>query len=336
MVRLHPPFAASTSSGRHRVVATDFGLSSTATKDLEQYLAAEGLRVEAALDRFLPPGSDFPSVVHEAMRYSVFAGGKRLRPLLVLSAAESIDPAAADAVLPAACAIELIHTYSLIHDDLPSMDNSDMRRGRPTCHVLFGEAVAVLAGDALHALAFQLLATPVPGVASVTSLAVVSEIASAIGTAGMVGGQVLDLLAERRPHLPAIPHWLEDGPAAVRDIHLRKTAALIRASIRVGAMLAKAPPLTLDLLTLYGERLGLAFQIIDDVLDEVGEATKLGKEARRDAVASKLTYPAVYGVEQSRVIAAQLTDEAVAAVEPLGSGGQRLAALARLLLDREA
>jgi len=301
--------------------------------ELEAYLGRRIQQVEAALQACLPPAETFPSVVHEAMRYSVFAGGKRLRPLLVIAAAETTG-GPVEPVLPAACAVELIHTYSLIHDDLPSMDNSAVRRGRPTCHVVFGEAVAVLAGDALHALAFDLLTRIPPPVDAATVLRVTREIAESIGTAGMVGGQILDLLGERRPHLPAIPGWPAEAGAAVHDIHLRKTAALITASIRAGALLAGAGEAALEALTRYGQRIGLAFQIIDDVLDEVGEATRMGKEAQQDG--AKLTFPVVHGVAESRRIAAALSAEGVQALTPLGKGGDLLVEVAHWLLEREA
>ncbi len=303
--------------------------------DLETYLTHRPQQVEAALDALLPREDAFPGIVHEAMRYSVFAGGKRLRPLLVIAAAEAVG-GAVEPVIPTACAVELIHTYSLIHDDLPSMDNSATRRGRPTCHVVFGEAVAVLAGDALHALAFELLAQTPAAVSSVTVVRVIREIAQSIGTAGMVGGQVLDLLGERRPDLPTIPSWPGEAGAAVHDIHVRKTAVLIRACVRAGAILSGASAEALKALTRYGQRTGLAFQVIDDVLDEVGEAARLGKEVQQDAVAAKLTYPAVHGVAASRAIAAALTSEAVQALEPLGERGRLLAELAQWLLHRDA
>ncbi len=302
---------------------------------LESHLLRHAPRVEGALHAFLPPEDAFPGIVHRAMRYSVFGGGKRLRPVLVIAAAEAAG-GTVDAVLPTACAVELIHTYSLIHDDLPSMDNSATRRGQPTCHVVFGEAVAVLAGDALHALAFQLLALVPPGVPASTVARVTLEIAESIGTKGMVGGQVLDLLGERRPNLPTIPGWPGDMRAAVEDIHVRKTAALIQASVRAGALLSAAPPETLEAFSRYGQQVGLAFQIIDDVLDEVGEAARLGKDAQRDAVAAKLTFPSVHGVAESRAIAAALTGEAVQALRPLGERGAVLAEMAESLLYRES
>lgn len=302
--------------------------------DLPSYLASRGRLIDEALERYLPPADHPPAIIHQAMRYSVFAGGKRLRPLLVVASTETCggDPHAA---VPVACAVELIHTYSLIHDDLPAMDNSDTRRGRPTCHIAFGEAIAVLAGDSLHALAFILLAEVATAVGAERALAVSREIALAIGTEGMVGGQVLDLLGEGRsfPYTPPLPAAVRAD--MVREIHLRKTAALIRACVRVGGILAGADEPTLTALSTYGERVGLAFQIIDDVLDVVGEDEKLGKRSGSDAAQSKATYPAVYGISSSREMAAQLTADAIAALGELGRRGRILRDLARSLLTRE-
>ncbi len=304
--------------------------------DLPTYLASRGRLVDDALDEYLPPESQLPDIIHRAMRYCVFAGGKRLRPILVLAGLEACggDPHPA---LPIACAVEVIHTYSLIHDDLPAMDNSDTRRGRPTCHMVFGEAIAVLTGDALHALAFGLIAQAAPAVGADRALRVLQEIAHAIGTAGMVGGQVLDLLGEGRSFggggLPSAPRPL---PEAVTDIHLRKTAALIRASVRSGAILAGADAAAIDALTRYGERVGLAFQIVDDLLDVTGEELKLGKRAGSDVAHAKVTYPAAYGIGRSREMATRLTEDAVEAIASLGPHGQLLRALARYLLTRES
>lgn len=301
--------------------------------NLATYLATRGQLIDDALETALPPADQPPRILHEAMRYSVLGGGKRLRPLLVVASAEACggDPRS---VLPVACAVECIHTYSLIHDDLPAMDDSDTRRGRPTCHIAFGDAIAVLAGDALHALAFSLIAEASRACGAPRALLVSQEIAQAIGTAGMVGGQVLDLLGEGRT-FPRAAGPTTPGPLTevVRDIHVRKTAALIRACVRAGAILAGAEGATQDALSVYGERMGLAFQIIDDVLDVVGDERTLGKRAGRDA--AKVTYPAAYGVARSREIAARLTDEAGAALEALGARGTILRELARTLLVRE-
>jgi len=309
-------------------------VESVVTTDLPTYLLTRGRLIDDALDRFLPPETEHPAVIHEAMRYCVFAGGKRLRPVLVLAGSDAAG-GSVEAALPVACATELIHTYSLIHDDLPAMDNSDTRRGRPTCHLMFGEAIAVLAGDALHALAFRLIAQTVDAVSADRVVAVLREIATAIGTTGMVGGQVLDLLGEGRPihgryQVASLP-----PTQAATEIHLRKTAALIRASIRAGALLAGGDGPLLEALTAYGERIGLAFQIVDDLLDVLGEEAKLGKQARSDALHAKVTYPAAYGVERSRQIASRLTEEAIGAVRLLGPAGERLQELAQYLLARE-
>ena len=302
---------------------------------LAAYLAARGPMVEAALDAAVPGGDAGPGVLHEAMRYSLFAGGKRIRPMLVMASAEAAG-ATPVAVLPAACAVELIHTYSLIHDDLPSMDDSATRRGRPTCHVAFGEAIAVLAGDALHALAFVLIAQTAQTAGAARAVRVVDEIATAIGTQGMVGGQVLDLLAEDRATLRHLGRWPPDRREGVYRIHRWKTGALIRACVRAGAILAGATDEVLRALSTYGEHLGLAFQIIDDVLDEVGEREALGKDARRDAASSKLTFPSAYGVEESRSIAAAQTDHALAALASMGPEADILREIARAMLVRES
>jgi geranylgeranyl diphosphate synthase, type II len=293
---------------------------------IESVLAEHGRLVESALDRYLPSESAPPADVHRAMRYSVFAGGKRLRPMLVIAGAE-VAGAPPETVLPSACAVELIHTYSLIHDDLPSMDDSAVRRGRPTCHVVFGEAMAVLAGDALHAHAFELLArnADVPGCPPERVVRAIRELTLGIGSEGMVGGQVLDLLAVR-----AVP-----AEAEVRQIHRLKTGALIRACLKIGAVLAGAGEGDLRALDRYGEHMGLAFQIIDDILDVVGESGKLGKGTGADASQSKVTFPAVFGLERSRRLAAEATDDAVLALAPLGARGARLEDLAIYLLERD-
>lgn len=302
--------------------------------DLPTYLASRGRVVDEALERYLPPADHPPAILHQAMRYCVFAGGKRLRPLLVLASAETCG-GDLRAALPVACAVELIHTYSLIHDDLPAMDNSDTRRGRPTCHIAFGEAIAVLAGDALHALAFALITEAASTVGAERALEMSREIALAIGTEGMVGGQVLDLLGEGRTFPNAPPRPAVPRAEMVKAIHLRKTGALIRACVRAGGILAGADRPVLTILSIFGERLGLAFQIIDDVLDVVGEDEKLGKRSGTDAAQAKATYPAVYGIAGSREVAAQLTAEAAAAITGLGERGRILGELAHSLLTRE-
>jgi geranylgeranyl diphosphate synthase type II len=299
------------------------------------YQAACGPLIERALDGAVPSGDALPAPLHDAMRHSLFGGSKRVRPLLVLAAAEAVGGTVVQA-LPVACAVEMIHTYSLIHDDLPSMDDSALRRGRPTCHVAYGEAIAVLAGDALHALAFEWIARAANLADASRVAAVLEEVAGAIGTRGMVGGQVLDLLAEGRAENARFAPWPADPRDGVYQIHRWKTAALIRASVRAGAIIGGAAPSALEALTRYGEHVGLTFQIIDDILDEVGEAAKLGKDARRDAASSKLTFPSAYGIEESRRIAGAHTEQALAALRGWGTEVDVLRDLARVLLVREA
>jgi geranylgeranyl diphosphate synthase type II len=273
------------------------------------------------------------------MRHSVFGGGKRLRPILVLAAAE-VAGAVPETVLPAACAVELIHTYSLVHDDLPAMDNSPTRRGRPSCHVVYGDALAVLAGDALHAYAFELLArnAEARGIGAERVVRAIAELALSIGSAGMVGGQVLDLLAAGTD--PVLRTRGEDAPARiaaadVRGIHRLKTGALLRGCLRIGGILGGARADTLDALSRYGDDVGLAFQIVDDILDVVGEQGKLGKGTGSDAAQAKITFPLVFGLADSRRLAREATDRAVAALEPLGGRGRWLCDLAIFLLSRD-
>jgi geranylgeranyl diphosphate synthase type II len=302
---------------------------------LTEYLTSRGGLINRALQQYLPPDDVHPAIIHQAMRYCVFAGGKWLRPTLVLASTEACGASPAPA-LPIAGAVELIHTYSLIHDDLPAMDDSETRRGRPTCHIAFGEAIAVLAGDALHALAFDLIARAAGEIPVDRVLRVSREIAEAIGTSGMVGGQVLDLLGEAPARafpggtLPPKRPLLD----VVREIHTRKTAALIRACVRAGAIVAGAEEAALAALSRYGERMGLAYQIIDDVLDVVGEESKLGKRPGSDA--AKATYPAAFGLDRSREMAAALTAEAQEALTPLGDRAEVLRELAGYLLARDA
>jgi geranylgeranyl pyrophosphate synthase len=287
--------------------------------------------VDAALDGYLPSDDAPPANVHRAMRYSVFAGGKRLRPILLIEGA-AVAGAPADAVLPAAGAVELIHTYSLIHDDLPAMDNAPLRRGRPACHVVFGEAMAVLAGDALHAEAFALMAKQaglIPGEPARVVRAI-RALTAAIGSEGMVGGQALDLRAA-----PTVPGRTGATEEAVREIHSRKTGALIRASLRIGAILGGADEADLTALDRYGGHLGVGFQILDDILDVIGERGKLGKNTGADAGGSKVTFPSVVGLERSRRLAADATRDAIAALAPLGRRGARLQDLAVYLLERD-
>ncbi len=291
--------------------------------ELNAYLAPRQKRIERALHRYLPGEAVRPATIHKAMRYSLFAGGKRLRPILCLAAAEACGGKIADA-LPLACAVECIHTYSLIHDDLPSMDNDDFRRGRPTCHKIFGDGIAVLAGDALLTIAFEIVSRS-PATRRYDLRARLREISIAAGSRKLIAGQVADLEAEgqtiSREHL--------------RYIHENKTAALLETSLRFGAMSANATGKELGALTEFGHALGLAFQIIDDILDVTQTSEKLGKSAGKDAAAKKATYPAVIGLEKSRVEASRLTRRAHDALKSLGKRAETLRALADYLLARE-
>jgi geranylgeranyl diphosphate synthase, type II len=292
----------------------------------ESYLAERARAVDQALERFLPAETRPPETIHKAMRYSVFAGGKRLRPVLVIAGAEAVG-GRMDDVMPTACALELIHTYSLIHDDLPAMDNDDFRRGRPTSHKVFGEAMAILAGDGLLTHAFRLLADNWrPSMDGAVLRDVLVDVADAAGTDGMVGGQVADLEAEGRRIAPDMLDY----------IHLHKTAALIRTSIRVGARLSGATADQIRALAVAGGDLGLAFQIVDDILDVTGTTEQLGKTAGKDQAQQKATYPALHGLDASRARAKDLVDEALEALAPFGSPADPLRALAQFILERKA
>ena len=291
--------------------------------DLKRYLVARQKEVDRALDRFLPKANVAPATIHKAMRYSLFAGGKRLRPILCLAAAEACG-GKVSAALPYACAMECIHTYSLIHDDLPSMDNDDLRRGRPTCHKVFGDAIAILAGDALLTIAFE-IATRARPVLRYDIGAIFREITEAAGSRKLIAGQVADLEAEGR----------RLSRAEVRSIHENKTAALLTTSVRLGAMSGNATAKQLRAVTVFGRALGLAFQVIDDILDVTQTSEKLGKSAGKDLAAQKATYPAVIGLEKSRTEARRLTTQAHRALESLGERAGVLRALADYLLARE-
>jgi len=293
---------------------------------LHQYLKQTAARVDAALDARLPRATTRPASIHRAMRHAVFAGGKRLRPVLCIAACEACGGQAADA-LHAACAVEMLHTYSLVHDDLPAMDDDDLRRGRPTCHKVFGEAVAILCGDALLTEAFAVLAGQQPANGRHTAADLVLELARAADSRRLIGGQVMDLEAEGTPATPA----------RLRAIHIAKTASLITASLRLGGMCAGATPRKLAALATFGEALGLAFQILDDILDETQTSDRLGKTAGKDAAAAKATYPALIGLDASRRQAAKLTDQALRALDPLGAArSRRLREIALHMLDRQS
>jgi len=292
---------------------------------LTEYLGRQQARVEESLRRLAPAEAEYPSSLHQAMRYSLFAGGKRIRPLLCLEAAAAVADSAPGIEAPAA-ALEMIHTYSLIHDDLPALDNDDQRRGKPSCHRAFGEAIAILAGDALLTRAFQVVAGMAEAPAE-RRIRIVEELSQAAGTVnGMIGGQVADLEAEGKPVEEAMLHY----------IHRSKTAALIRASVRAGAIFAGAGDRQLDALSRFGEQIGLAFQIVDDVLDVVESSAGLGKTAGKDARQQKATFPALYGVERSREMARRARQQAVEALEIFGGRGQRLCELADWIVERSA
>ena len=285
--------------------------------DFDGYLKQAAADTDAAMDRFLPPEIERPGTIHAAMRYCVFAGGKRLRPVLCIAAAEACGGKRQDA-LPAACAVELMHTYSLVHDDLPCMDDDDLRRGRPTCHKVYGEGMAVLCGDALLTEAFAVLARS-------KSVEMIAELASAGGSRKLIGGQVLDLEGEGKSLS------LEE----LIRIHEAKTAALLTTSIRLGAMSAGADEAQIAALTKFGHALGLAFQVLDDILDVTQTTENLGKTAGKDTAVAKATYPAVMGLEESRAEAARLTAEALEALAVFGENGARLREIAGRMLLRE-
>ena len=294
--------------------------------DLKAYLELHRTTVDAALDRVLPPESAEPTTIHRAMRYSVLAPGKRLRPILVIAGAEAVG-GRADAVLDTACALELIHAYSLIHDDLPAMDDDDYRRGRLTNHKVFGEAIAILAGDALLTLAFGLIAANAAAVATPATVGtVVSEVANAAGTAGMVGGQVVDIESEGKTISPEMLDY----------IHLHKTAALIRASLRVGARLAGAGDAQVAAISQAGQALGLAFQIVDDILDVEGSLAELGKSAGSDERKKKATYPSLHGLAASKQRARELIEETKRLLTPLGPAAEPIRMLADFVFERRS
>jgi geranylgeranyl diphosphate synthase type II len=292
--------------------------------NLKTYLIARQKIIDRALDRYLPKANTKPVTLHRAMRYSLFAGGKRLRPILCLAAAEACRGIINDA-LPLACALECIHTYSLVHDDLPSMDNDDFRRGRPTCHKVFGEGIAVLAGDALLTIAFEIVSKAKPPPRYDISL-LLREIAVAAGSQKLIAGQVADLEAEGK----------NVKREQLQFIHENKTAAILKSSVRLGAMSANVDARKLSAIARFGQRLGLAFQIIDDILDVTQTSEILGKSAGKDVAAKKATYPAVIGLDRSRAEARRLTRQAHNALSVFtSSDAEPLHALANYLLERE-
>jgi geranylgeranyl diphosphate synthase, type II len=298
-------------------------MSVTTRFNLDRFLAERTKTVNAALNRFLPSEQTKPATIHRAMRYSLFAGGKRMRPALCLAAAQACGGREA-AALPLACAVECIHTYSLIHDDLPAMDNDDFRRGKPTNHKVFGEGIAVLAGDALLTQAFEIAALA-KGWPCYPHDKIVLEIAKAAGSLQLVAGQVADLEGEGK----------KLSVAELRYIHERKTSALLCCSVRLGGMSANCTAAQLKALTDFGYHVGLAFQVIDDILDVTQTSEQLGKTAGKDTKAQKATYPAIVGLGKSRQIAGQLTDKAFAALKIFKGKAVALEALAAFLLQRD-
>jgi geranylgeranyl diphosphate synthase type II len=292
--------------------------------ELREYIAQEQERIQRELEALVPPESEPPQSIHRAMRYSLFAGGKRIRPLLALAAAEAVCGDSGEAVT-AACSLELVHTYSLIHDDLPALDNDDLRRGRPTCHKVYGEAIAILTGDALLTLAFQVLAQCRCNPQAKVSM--IEELSRAAGTVrGMIAGQVHDLEGERQ----------QPTAELLERIHRAKTGALLRASVRIGALCANATRKQYEALSAYGEHVGLAFQIVDDLLDVEQSSEALGKTAGKDAAQHKITFPAVYGVAESHRMAEEQLALAHAALDPFGDRAVRLRQLAELIVHRNA
>jgi geranylgeranyl diphosphate synthase type II len=291
---------------------------------LPDFFQADHSAVEAALERLLPPETTAPQTIHRAMRYSVFAGGKRIRPILCLEAARIFSDNL-DGAIHAGCALEFIHTYSLIHDDLPALDNDDLRRGKATNHKVFGEAMAILAGDGLLTLAFQTLANA--PIEATRRVRVIAEIGAAAGTVnGMVGGQVADVEAGGKPV----------DAATLEYIHRSKTAALIRGSIVSGAIAGGAPDTDVERLRKFGDLIGWAFQVVDDILDVEESSAALGKTAGKDQEQQKATYPALYGLEKSRAMAADLESRALLEVQPYGARADRLRQLAQFLVARRS
>ncbi len=293
---------------------------------LEAYLKDRREIVEYALRRYLPDEDSLPQELHTAIHYSVFSGGKRIRPILCIAALEACGGDIATA-MPAACALELIHTYSLIHDDLPAMDDDDFRRGKPTCHEVFGEATAILAGDALLTEAFVLLSRAEKiRLQAERRLAVIQEIAGAAGMAGMVGGQALDMLAET-----VAPDF-----AGLEQIHRRKTGALIEAAVKTGAILAGADEKKIQAMSRYGANVGLAFQIADDILNVEGDSGIMGKNTGSDAARGKVTYPALLGLQQAKDMLTQLVEAAVDSITSFDARALPLRVIARYIMERNS
>jgi geranylgeranyl diphosphate synthase type II len=300
------------------------GVINSAASDVQTYLTNRSEAVNKALDKFLPSASVKPQTIHKAMRYSLFAGGKRMRPALCLAAAEACQGEEREA-MPLACAVECIHTYSLIHDDLPAMDNDDFRRGKPTNHKVFGEGIAVLAGDALLTQAFE-IAAQCRAWPRYSHQTIILEISRAAGSLELIAGQVADLESEGK----------KISAKELQYIHERKTSALLCCAVRLGGMSANCTSGQLRALTDFGYNVGLAFQVIDDILDITQSSEQLGKTAGKDTAAQKATYPAIVGLERSRSIARELTDRAFKALLPFRGRASSLEMLATYLLDRKS
>lgn len=293
--------------------------------DIEIYLRDRKKRIDDALTKLMPLETDYPPVLCKGMRYSVLGGGKRIRPILAMAAFDAVD-GKGEVIIPFACALELIHTYSLIHDDLPAMDNDDLRRGKPTLHKVFGEAVAILAGDALLAEAFRTMSRGALeyAVDSEVALDIIHEISQVAGSGGLVAGQVVDIESEGRDvDLPTVEY-----------IHTHKTGALILGSLRTGAKLGGGSPEKLEAITRYGGRIGLVFQVVDDILDVIGESPRLGKKVGSDEARNKATYPGVVGIEESKRLAENLVDEAVSHLTIFEKRAEPLSQIARYLIRR--
>lgn len=293
--------------------------------DIQLYLSESKKLVDQCLERLLPPEDENPPTIHKAMRYSVFAGGKRVRPILVLASGESLN-GKREVLLQLGACIEMMHTYSLIHDDLPALDNDDLRRGLPTCHKVFGDAMAILAGDALMTRSYQLLAD-LPETPDAVRIGIIRELATATGTTGgMIGGQVVDLESEGKPISPGLLEYIHDS----------KTGALLSACVRCGALAAGAGEREMDALAKFGRKIGRVFQIVDDILDVTSSSEVLGKTAGKDAKVKKATYPALYGIEASRQRAAELVASALMDIRDFGEKADVLRSLAQFIISRTA
>ncbi len=294
---------------------------------LKKYLSVKKKYIDAALDKVLIKGNEYPQKLYESIRYSMFPGGKRIRPIMMMAACEAVGGSKKDVVYPA-CAVEMIHTYSLIHDDLPAMDDDNFRRGKPSCHRAYGEAAAILAGDSLLTEAFAVLSKKefIRGKDPKLVLEIINDIAAAAGYKGMAAGQMVDM---------ELQGGKERDFAKLEFLHIHKTGALILASIKAGAKLGNAKPAQLKRLTKYGEYIGLAFQVADDILDVVGEKRLTGKEAGMDKKLDKMTYPKVVGLKESRNIANDLVDSALGALKTFDESADPLRAIAQYIIDRD-